>query len=87
MCFLQLPPTFVARFEWPSPCPSRPSALPPWPLCLSSLSPLAGAPRLPCAAPPGDASPLLSKHQTDRQGPRLFGILQILLSIKGWISQ
>lgn len=83
--FLQLLPTFVARFERPSPCPFCPSALPPWPLGLSSPFPDAGAPRLLCAAPPGDVSPLLSKHQTGRLGQRWFGILQILLSLK-WLD-
>lgn len=64
---LLLLPTFVRRFEWPSPCPFCPSVLPPWPLCLSSLSPASGAPHLPCVVLPGDVSPLLSETHMEKK--------------------
>lgn len=53
-------PTCVDRFQQPFLCLFSPSALLLWPLCLSSLSPAAGAPPAPCNAPPADVSPLLS---------------------------
>lgn len=70
-------PTSVARFESSSPCPICPSALPPWPLCLSGLSPASGAPPLPCAAPPADVSPLLSEYQTRPVNAALVRLLHV----------
>lgn len=53
-------PTCVDRFQQPFLCLFSPSAPLLWPLCLSSLSPAAGAPPAPWNAPPADVSPLLS---------------------------
>lgn len=93
MCFF-FGPTSVARFESSSPCPICPSALPPWPLGLSCLSPASAAPPLPCAAPPADVSPLLSKYQTravNTVSGRLFRRVAVIkkqqsrVRLSGWI--
>lgn len=60
---LPVSPTSVDQSGWPSPDPVCPSELSPWPLGLSDPFPASAAPPLPCAAPPVDVSPLLSKRQ------------------------